>query len=288
MAISNKKIFNQIKSYLLIAFGLLINAFAWAAFLIPAKIVGGGVTGAAAIFFYLSDFPVWISFLAINSVLVVLGMRILGLKFAISSIFGIGVISLFFMILPTLITEPLITDRFMSALIGGALAGVGIGIAFVNGGNSGGTDIIALIITKYRNITPGRIILYLDVLIIASSYFINREIETVVFGYVVMAVFAYTLDLVIEGAKQSYQFIIVSKNKDEIAERIGNEIGRGITFLKAYGWYSKQESEVMMIMAHKHDKQKILQIIFECDKHAFISIAKVATVFGQNFDSIRY
>lgn len=272
----------------MIAFGLFVNAFAWSAFLIPAKIVGGGVTGASAILFYLSGFPIWISFLAVNTVLVLLGMRILGLKFAISSIFGILVISLFFMILPPLIHKPLITDRFMSALIGGALAGVGIGIAFVNGGNSGGTDIIALIITKYRNITAGRVILYLDVIIIASSYFINRQAETVVYGYVVMAVFAYTLDLVIEGAKQSYQFIIISKNKDQIADRVGNETGRGITFLKGHGWYTKEESEVLIIMSHKHDKQKILQIIAECDKSAFISISKVSAVFGQNFDSIKY
>jgi len=289
MKINTKKVLNQIKSYVLIAFGLLINAFAWAAFLIPAKIVGGGVTGASAIIFYLTDFPVWISFLGINSVLVLLGMRILGLKFAISSIFGIGSISLFFMFLPGLITEPLITDRFMSALIGGALAGIGIGIAFVNGGNSGGTDIIALIITKYRNITPGRIILYLDVLIIATSYFINREVETVVYGYVVMAVFAYTLDLMIEGAKQSYQIIIISKNKkNEIADRIGTEVGRGVTFLKSYGWYTKEESDVLMVISQKHDKQNILKIVNECDKKAFISIAKVSAVFGQNFESIKY
>ncbi len=282
------KILGQIRSLVLITLGIFVNAFAWVAFLMPAKVVGGGVTGAATIVYYITDFPVWISYLLVNVVLVLVGMRTLGLKFALSSIFGIGAITIFFMLLPQFLTEPIVDDRFMSALIGGALAGVGLGIAFINGGNSGGTDIVALVITKYRNITPGRVILYIDVLVIAFSYFINREIETVIYGYVVMAVFAYTIDLVIEGAKQSYQFMIISKQRDEIANRIATETGRGVTFLKGYGWYTKQESEVLLVMSHKHDKQNIMKIIYETDKHAFVTISKVSAVFGQNFQSIKY
>ncbi len=288
MKLTKSQIIRNLKSLPMIALGLLINAFAWVGFLIPAKVVGGGVTGASAIVFWTTDIPVWVTFLSANAILVLLGMRILGLKFALSSMFGIGAISLMFVFLPYFITEPLVNDRFMSALIGGALAGVGLGIAFVNGGNSGGTDIIALIITKYRNVTPGRVILYLDVLIIASSYFLNQEIETVMYGYVVMGVFAYSLDLVVEGAKQSYQFVIISKERDAIADRIGKETGRGVTFLKGYGWYTKSETEVLLVMSHKHDKQIILRIIAETDKNAFITVTKVSAVFGLNFNTLKY
>ena len=183
------KIWGFIKSYFLITLGLFINALGWVAFLIPAKIVGGGVTGLASILYYITDFPVGFSILIINGILILLAIKILGAKFAVTSIYGIATISAFFLILPQFITGPIITDKFMSALIGGAIAGVGIAMAFINGGNSGGTDIIALIINKYRNIPPGRIILYLDLGIIASSFFISRSLETVVYGYVVMAVF---------------------------------------------------------------------------------------------------
>lgn len=288
MTIKTSAILYQIKSYIFIIIGLFINAFGWVAFLVPAKIVGGGVTGIAAIIYYISGFPIGISVLIINFVLVLCGIKVLGLRFAISSIFGILIISLLFLLLPQFIREPIVSDRFMSALIGGALAGIGIGIALTNGGNSGGTDIIALIITKYRNISLGRVILYIDVLIIASSYLIARELETIVFGYVVMVVLAYTIDLVIEGKKQSFQITIVTNYSDIISERIGNEIGRGITFYKGTGWYSKKDKNIIMCVCQRHDKQKILKVVGQVDRDAFITVAKVSAVFGANFDRLKY
>jgi len=282
------KVFSFVKSYFLITLGLFINALAWVAFLIPAQIVGGGVTGLSSIVFYATDIPVGITYLVINSILILLAVKILGAKFAVTSIYGIGCIALFLLILPPIVTPPLLEEKFMSALIGGAMAGVGIGIAFLNGGNSGGTDIIALIINKYRNITPGRIILYLDVVIIASSYLISFEMTTVVFGYVVMGVFAYTLDLVLEGAKQSYQLTVMSKESKLIADRISHEVGRGVTLVKGTGWYSQAEIDVLIVIIRKHDKIKVRKIIAESDKNAFITEAKVSAAFGLNFDKIKY
>lgn len=280
-------VIRQIKSYVFIIAGLLLNAFGWVAFLIPAAINGGGVTGLGALIYYMSDFPVGISVLIINLGLVLLGMKILGIRFALTSIFGILAISVFLLLLPKFITEGFVEDRFMSALIGGALAGAGIGIAISNGGNSGGTDIIALIVTKYRNISPGRVILFLDIIIIASSWFVNREIETIVYGYVVMAVRTWAMDLVMDGIKQSFQLTIISEKSSEIAQRIGDEIGRGITVFKGTGWYSKKNKEILMCACQRHDKQRIFRIINTTDPEAFITVAKVSTVFGKNFDRIK-
>ena len=190
-------------------------------------------------------------------------------------------------ILPEFLPPSIVEDRFMSALIGGVMAGTGIGIAISNGGNSGGTDIIALIITKYRNISPGRIILYIDILIIASSYFINHELETIVYGYVVMAVRTYSLDLVIEGFKQSYQLTIVSDFSFEISEKIGKEIGRGITLFHGEGWYTKKDKQVLMCVCQRYEKRSILKAINDVDPNAFITIGKVTGVFGKNFDKIK-
>lgn len=280
-------VLNQIKSYIWIIAGLLLNAFAWTAFLIPARIAGGGVTGLSVVIFYLTEFPAGFSILIINAFLVLLGMRVIGLRFALASIFGILLISALMLLLPHFITGPIIKDRFMSALIGGALAGAGIGIAISNGGNSGGTEIIALIVTKYKNISTGRILLYLDVVIVASSWLINREIETIVYGYVVMAVATYTIDLVLEGSKQSFQITIISDLAEKVASVIGKDLGRGITTFKGGGWYSGHEKEVLMCVCGRYDKQKILRAIDQTDPEAFITVAKVSAVFGENFDRIK-
>jgi len=275
------------RSYVFITVGLFIFTFGWTAFLIPAQIIGGGVAGICALFYFATGFPVGISVLIINIVLVLIAMKILGAQFGLNTIYGFAVCSLFFLVLQKLITKPVIQEQFMSAMLGGIIGGAGLGIAFSNGGNSGGTDIIALIVNKYRNISLGRTILVLDVIIITSSFIIFQSVEKIVYGYVVMAVGSYTIDLVFEGAKQSYQIMIVSKDYQKIADRIGTEIGRGITFLNAMGWYNKQETEVLMVIAHKNDKQDILRIIKETDEKAFISVAKVMGVFGENFDKIK-
>ena len=289
-------IFRNIKSYVFITLGLFLYAFAWSGFLIPSGILGGGITGVSTLIYYATGKMIQVGYsnLVLNSILILIAMKILGAKFGVNTIYGIVVSSLFFILLQNLIHDPLILDnKFMCALIGAMLSGMGIGIAFVNGGNSGGTDIIALIVTKYYNISPGRVILYLDVLIVGSSFFvftdhtIQERIEIIVYGYVIMGVFSYTLDTVIEGNKQSYQIMIFSKNNQLIADRIGEELKRGVTLLKGEGWFSKSEQNVLVIVARKQDKSDIMKIINESDKEAFISIAKVSGVFGKNFDSVK-
>ena len=282
-----KSIFTQIKSYVFITIGLFIFAFAWVAFLIPSEIVGGGVTGLSAIIFYATGINVGYTYLIINGFLILLAFKMLGAKFAVSTLYGIGIGSLLFLILPEYIDSALVDDQFMAALLGAGISGIGIGMAITAGGSSGGTDIIALIINKYHNISLGRIILYIDVIIIGSSYFVTNSIEKLVYGYVVMAVFAYVLDLVLTGKNQSYQFMIITKKHDLIADRIAGEIKRGITVMKAYGWYSKSETNVLFVIARKSDKPIIMKIIKEADEKSFISVAKVQGVFGENFERIK-
>lgn len=289
-------VFRTVKSYIFITIGLFMYTFAWSGFLIPSGILGGGISGVSTLIYYATGKAIQVGFsnLIMNAVLVVIAIKILGAKFGMNTIYGIVISSLFFILLQNLIHEPIIQDnKFMCALIGAMLSGTGIGIAFSNGGNSGGTDIIALIITKYFNISPGRVILYLDILIVSSSYFIfpnlppQERVEIIVYGFVIMGVFSYTLDTVIEGNKQSYQIMVFSKENRLIADRIGEEIKRGVTILKGEGWYSKSEQNVLMVIARKQDKSEIMKIINESDREAFISIAKVSGVFGKNFDSIK-
>ena len=248
----------------------------------------------SSIIFFISgeSIPVGITNLVINAILFLIALKLLGAKFGLNTIYGILVSSGFFILLQQGIEIQNLLDitkfdPFMCAIIGGGLAGAGIGLAFTMGGNSGGTDIVALIINKYYNISPGKVIMYLDIVIIGCSFFVSHEIENVVYGYVQMAVMTYALDLVIDGSKQSYQIMVFSQFTKDIADRIGNEVGRGVTLLNGWGWFSKSDQKVLLVIARKVDKQLIMEIIQNTDPKAFISVAKVQGVYGKNFEKLK-
>lgn len=279
---------DSIKSYAIITLGLFINALAWTAFIIPSEIVGGGVTGLSTLIFYASGFPVGVTFLLINIVLIIMGIKSLGLSFGIRTIYGSVMISLFLSILQHYITEPVVSDRFMAAIIGGIMGGASVGLVFSQGGSTGGTDIIAMMINKYRNISPGKLIMYMDVIVISSSYILFQSLEVLVFGFVVMSVASYAIDMVLMGHRQSVQMFIFSKHHDLIAEQIANEIGRGVTLLNGKGWYSKTESSILMVVVRRYETNQIFRTIKQIDPDAFISISNVMGVYGKGFDPIKY
>ncbi len=276
-----------VRSHLIITFGLLLSALGWTAFLIPAEITGGGITGVATLIFYSSGFPVGISYLIINAFLILFAIKILGKSFGVKTIFSVIVMSLLFSFLQQVITKPIINDDFLSTVLGGILSGAGVGIVFSQGGSTGGTDIIAMIINKYRNISPGRIILYCDVFIIASSYLIFASLEKIVYGYVAMGITSYTIDLLFTGSKQSVQMFIFSKKYEAIADRIVKELGRGVTKIDGKGWYSKEPNNILLVMVRKPEASQLFRIIKEVDRDAFMSVNNVMGVYGQGFESIR-
>ena len=285
---------NEIISYVLITLGILTYTFAWAAFMLPAKIVGGGVSGISSVIYYAAGVPIPIGILNlfINAVLLAIGFKVLGPKFGIKPIFGIVMSSLAFILWQQVLHVENWLDvsefgGFMCAIIGGAVCGGGIGLAFAMGGNSGGTDIIALILTKFYNISPGKVIMYLDIVIIGLSYFVSGKLENVIFGYITMVTMTYVLDMVIDGNKQSYQIMVFSQKNDEIGQAITTEVGRGATLLDAEGCYSHQSQKVLIVMTHRTDKPIVMQIINRIDPSAFVSVSKVQGVYGKNFDKIK-
>ncbi len=284
---NKRKIWNEIRANVIIAFGLFLYVLAWTAFLIPNEIVGGGVSGVAALVFFATKFPVGITYLLINSVLVIGAIKILGLKFGIRTMYGVLVLTVLFTIFQPLITKPVVADLFMSAVIGGLLAGAGIGIVFSQGGSSGGTDIIVMVINKYKNISPGKLVMFTDVLIIASSYLLFRSIERIVYGVVTLALTSYAIDFILSGSQQSYQVFVFSKRHDSIASRISSELRRGVTLLEGQGWYSKENTQVLMIVLRKSETADLMRIIKQEDPQAFISMGSVMGVYGQGFDRIK-
>ncbi|NOU61658.1 YitT family protein [Marinifilum caeruleilacunae] len=280
---------SEIKSYAIITLGLFIYSFGWTAFLIPSEIVAGGVGGIGTIIYYATGkaIPVGYSFFAINSVLILIALRILGSRFGIKTIFAIVVGSVLLALQQRWITEPLVDDKFMASIIGGILAGVGVGITITQGGSTGGTDIVAMMINKYKNVGPGRIILYIDIFIIASSYFIFKDISTIVYGYVEMAIAAYTIDMMISGSKQSAQLFIISQQHEDVAEKLSEVTGRGLTMVHTTGWYTREETKMLMIVVRKHETQHVFKVIKEVDPKAFISMGSVMGVYGLGFEEIR-
>ncbi len=282
-----KRIWYNAHSFIILTLGLFIIALGWTAFLIPAEITGGGITGISSLIFYATGFPVGISYLLLSSLLVISAIKVLGPRFGVKTIFAVLVLSVFLGFLQAVITEPVVDDLFMSAIIGGILAGAGVGIVFTQGSSTGGTDVIAMIVNKYRNISPGRIILYLDLVIISSSYLIFQSIEKMVYGYVTMAVISYSIDMVLSGSKQTFQVFIFSPSYMEIAERIDKEVKRGITLIDAEGWYTKKKTKIVMVMIRRQETSLIMRIVKETDPDAFVSQNNVMGTYGKGFETIR-
>ncbi|MDI3527333.1 MAG: hypothetical protein PWR03_1516 [Tenuifilum sp.] len=289
-----KKLTGNIKSFAIITFGLGVFALAWTAFLIPHRITGSGVSGIGALVYYATGIPVGYTFLAVNLILLGLALKILGANFGVKTVYGVIVASTLLSILQSYINVPVVEDKFLSAIIGGGLGGLGLGIIFTQGGSTGGTDIIAMIINKYRNISPGRVILLCDIFIIGSSFLVLtdlepvKRIETIVYGYVAMALQAYAIDTFLSGNKQSVQFIIFSKKYEEISDRITMGIGRGATVVDGTGWYSKEKQKVIITIVRKHEASNIYRMIKEIDNNAFISVSNVMGVYGKGFEQIRH
>ena len=288
MAKANKqKIKTTIQDYFIMLMGLVTYVLSWKLFLIPAQITGGGITGLAAVLFYSTKIPIGLTYFAVNVVLILIALKVLGANFGVKTVFNMVALTLLFAIPQDIFPGALITDNFLSAVLGGMIGGVGIGLVFSRGGSTGGTDIIAMMINKYHNISPGRIILYCDVIIIGSSYFLVHSIDKMVYGFVSMAVVSYTLDAFLSGSNASAQIFIFSPKYEEIADFINTESFRGVTVIDGTGWYTQQDVKILMTIVRKKETSVIFRMVKEIDPNAFISMASVMGVYGQGFDKLK-
>lgn len=287
------KIFQQFKVYSILTVGVFLYAFSWIAFIIPKGIAGGGVTGISSIIYYATNelIPISLSYLVINVVLLAVGTMIMGKGFGFKTIYCILCASLMFEVLPQfewITTLSDIPDKFINAIIGGGLSAFGIAAIFMQGGSTGGTDIIAIIVSKYTDNSPGKIFMYCDLLIIGSIFILpGKGLQDIVYGYIVMVSFTYLLDQLLTGSKQSVQIIIFSSKFKEIGDMLTTEMNRGVTALNSVGWYSKQEGKVLIVIARKAQLPQITASIKEIDNKAFISVCSAMGVYGEGFDVVK-
>ena len=292
-----------VHDYALITFGLLCYAVGFTCFILPYQITTGAVAGIGALIFYATHgaFPAHYTFLIINSVLLIAAIKELGWRFCVKTIYAVLVLSAFMAVGKDLMQSvqgfPLNTEHlpillgdnqgFMACVIGSLLEGIGIGLVFLQGGSTGGTDIIAAIVNKYRDVTIGQMMIVLDIIIITSSLFTPvGNLTKLLFGYCTLLITNTTLDYVLNAGRQSVQFLIISRHYESIASAI-EYYHRGVTVLDGHGWYSKQEQKVLVVLARRRESKDIFRIIKHTDPNAFVSQSKVIGVYGEGFDKVK-
>lgn len=283
-----------LRDYLTILLGLVLYAVGLTGFLIPNQIVMGGLGGVSLLIKYATEtpdstgIPIWLSFFSINAVLLVIAWFVLGRKFVFSTLFGSLALTLILNIAERYITGPIITaDPLMSSIVGAVFCGVGLGLVYSMNSTTGGTDVIGAIITKYHYISMGRGLMYVDIIIVLSSYLLFQSIEKIIFGFIVVSVLYYAVDMVISGSRQSVQFFIFSNKYDEIATHINSELNRGCSVIDGVGWYSKSPQKILIVLARRTESTSIFRLVKRIDSEAFISQTNVVGVYGKGFEQMR-
>ena len=319
-----KSFWTIVKEWALVTLGILIYVTGWSLFLIPNNLVGGGVSGISSIIQYATGGKIQMgyTYFVLNAILLLAAVFVIGMGFGAKTIYAIILASLGLRFLPGLIPTEIVQSlalqngKLMSVLCGGLMSGIGIGMSISNGGSTGGTDIIALIYTKFRNVSPGKVILYIDFIIILSSLFIPsivpdldpqtgehlvgadgeplshlmpfaEKVTTAVYGLILVTVCGRVIDMYLSGSQQSVQLFILSKHFAEIADSITHDLHRGVTVLDGKGWYTKEPTEVLMVITRKTDVNLLLRYIKAIDPDAFLSVSSVNGVYGRGFEAIK-
>ena len=295
-------IVKNVTDYVIITLGLILYSLGFTIFLLPYEIVTGGVAGISAILFYSTGFPVAYTLFGVNVLLGIVALRILGWRFLSKTVYAFTVLSLllglFQQLMPVDAAGHYVRilgegQQFMALILGCTMTGSALAIVFLTGGSTGGTDIIAASINKYRNISLGTVLTFTDLLIISSCMLIPQfgdvlqRAHMVVFGLCTMFVENFMLDYLMNRRRQSVQFMIISSKWQEIADAIGTKMDHGVTILDGHGWYTGQERKVLCILARRSESTAIFHLIKMIDSHAFVSQSAVIGVFGEGFDQIK-
>lgn len=295
MKLKGAQIWELIREFLAINVGMAVYSLGWAGFLLPYHLTSGGMAGMFANLQYVTHFSMSWSLLITNAILLLIALKTLGWKFVLKTAYAVMALSTFLSVGQSLMTDDsgamiqLLGDGqdSMACVIGAIMNGVGIAIVFLNGGSTGGWDIIAAVVNKYKNVSLGRMLLYLDFFVIGSCWPLFHDWRMVVFGYVALAIYSYVLDMMINSSRQDTQFIIFTRNGDEICNRIIHETAHSVTRMDGEGFYSHQKMDVLITIVHKREQVQILKLIHEVDPTAFVSQSRAEGVYGNGFNAIK-
>ena len=268
-------VLKSVKEYFLMTVGMMLYSFGWIGCILPVKGTGGGAAGLSLVVCSALgqigvDIQIGTMVFVLNAILLLVAGFIVGWNFGVKTIFCVVVISLGMNFWQDVLPEGdfLHLERILAVILGGILAGIGIAMCFAQGGSTGGTDIVAMIINRYRTISYG------------------FNIDTVIYGYVMTAVVGYTVDMIMAGNQQSSQVLIVTHDYEKMADAIVQNIHRGVTLLDSQGWYTKERSKVVMVVCRKRETATILKFVKTIDPNAFMSVGSVMGVYGKGFQAI--
>ena len=285
-----------IKEYLMIIVATIPYAIAVNWILVPHTIVGGGLTGLCEIIYFATDtfVPIWLSSFVCNLALLIAAFFTVGWRYCVRTLWGVLWYTIWLKVIEIL-AEPVISDPFMAVILGGLFMGSFLGIVFLNNGSTGGVDIVAMIVNKYKHLPMGRVLMACDIVIILCAYFLpeikelpfGQGLEKILFGLCYTFMAGTAVDWVLNRTRQSVQFFIFSTKYEEIAEAIMTQVPRGVTLMDAQGGYSKEPMKVVTTIARQHESATIFRLVHAIDPNAFVSQSQVRGVFGQGFESIK-
>ncbi len=281
--------YKVLSDYLGITFGTLFMAASLLLFLEPNTIAPGGVTGLAIVIERITGIPIDVTNLVINIPLFIIGIMVLGKAFGVKTAYGTLMLSLFIRLMIIFLGDNInaTEDLLLASIYGGVLMGVGIGFVFKSGGTTGGTDLAGAIINKYiPGISTAKLMMVLDLIIVAAAGIVNRQVETSLYSVISLYVIVKVADFIVEGLNYAKAFQIITDYPQEISEEIIKKLDRGVTGLKGKGMYTGKDKDVLLCVVNRAQVSKLKEIVYSIDNKAFIMVSTVHEVLGEGFREV--
>ncbi len=283
--ITKKKIFDTFVDYLFYILGGISYSISVNMFSTPNHISIGGLTGISTLLNYLFQLPVGVMVFVMNIPLYILSFKILGTKFLARTIVATASCSIFIDLLEKWI-PPYTNNPLLAAIFCGVTCGLALSLVFMRGATTGGTDIIAKLVHKFRpNISLGKVLLLCDAIVVGISGLVYKNLESMLYASITIFVASKTIDFIIYGSAGGKLLLIVTSKVDEMTEAITERLDRGATIIPAKGGYTREDKDMILCAVRSHEIANINKIVKEIDPNAFTMITNASEIVGEGFQS---
>jgi len=289
--IQKDKLFSKrwLINYSLILTGSFILAAGFVLFITPYKIVPGGVYGIAIIIHYMFNLPVGLTALSMDIPLTIIGIRVLGPRFGYKTVTGFLLTAVFVDGLTWLYgVEPLVPDEpLLSSIFGGVFVGLGLGLIFKSKATSGGTDIVAMIISKYTKLPVGQLLIYVDSAIVLAGLLVFKDWKIPLYSLIVIFITGQVVDTILQGINYDKTLFIISERYEDIRDKIINDLNRGGTYIKGTGMYNGSEKTIIFTVVNRRELAILQEYIHQVDPKAFVTVINANEILGEGFKSLK-